>query len=826
MTDRPLYSSRIVSTFVKLVQRRYPRVNLSQVLHDAGIEPYQASDEGHWFTQGQVDLLHERLVQATGNPDLAREAGRYAGSSESLGVMKKYLLGLIGPANAFGAIKQASANLTKSSCYESRKIASNKVEISAIPCEGVRESPYQCENRLGTLEAILAAFDCSTPVIEHTECMFNGGEACRYLISWKETLYLRVRTARNYFGLLALTMCAALAPWHPREALTGLLPASLLLLLAGSCLASRLEKAELCAALASLKDSTDKLLDQTALNYNNALMVNEVGQAISRQAGIGEVLENVIKALENRLSYDRGLVLLSNPEKSRLLFRIGFGYTKEQLTLLEETSFNLANPDSRGVFVTSFHEQQPILINDFNEVSALHSSRSRCFAEQVEAQSFLCCPIVCEGESLGILAVDNIKTKKALVQSDLSLLMGIAPVIGISLRNAKYIERDRLRADQMRQSQKMEAVGQLAGGIAHDFNNLLTAIIGFATLAQMKIGESELSSQYLDEVLVASERATHLTKGLLAFSRKQAINPQPGELNSILRRIEKLLRRLISEEIELVLRYAGQALPVIADAGQIDQILMNLATNARDAMEHSGVLTIETSLVQLPEDLAAGLGYGAAGSYARLAVSDTGKGMDEATKAHVFEPFFTTKEVGKGTGLGLAIVYGIVKQHNGFIEIESTPGKGTTFHIYLPLQQEAEPEPEAKAAPRPLGGTGTVLVVEDAPEVRKLTKEVLESHGYQVIEAVDGADAVEKFLAHQDCVQLVIMDVVMPKLNGKEAFAEIARIRPGTKVLFTSGYTPDDVNKKGVLFGRDNFIGKPSPPLALLKMVAELLAKP
>ena len=825
MNDRPLYNSRIINTFIELVEKKYCLVDLNRVLREAGIEPYEVSDEGHWFTQAQVDLFVERLVQATGNPAISREAGQYVASSDSRGIMMKYLLGFIGPANAFAAIKKPCSNLTRSSHYESRKIAPNKVEITVIPAAGVRESPYQCENRLGIFEAILASFNCSTPVIEHPECMFKGDPVCRYLVSWKRTLRLRVKSLKNYLGTLLLALCALLFPFRPFEVLTGLLPASLFVFLAGSCYASRLEKAELYAALASLKESTDELLDQTGVNYNNALMVNEVGQAISKQAGIDQVLENVIKALENRLSYDRGLILLSNPDKSRLVFRIAFGYSDEQLSLLQETSFNLANPESRGVFVNCFHEQEPVLINDFSEVAGIHSLHSQLFAEKIGAQSFLCCPIVCEGESLGILSVDNINTKKALVQSDMSLLMGIAPVIGISIRNAMYIERERQRADQMRESQKMEAIGQLAGGIAHDFNNLLTAIIGFATLAQMKLDRSAPSFPYLDEVLVASERATHLTRGLLAFSRKQAINPQPVELNGIVERIEKLLRRLISEEIELVLRYSGEPLPVVADAGQIDQIIMNLATNARDAMDQSGVLTIETSSVQVAADYVPVYGYGAAGRYARLSVGDTGKGMDEATKAHIFEPFFTTKEVGRGTGLGLAIVYGIVKQHNGFIDIETAPGKGTTFKVHFPLpQQEALSKPRAEEQQPTLRGTGTVLVVEDAPEVRRLTREVLESHGYRVIEAVDGEDAVQKFLQHQGAVKLVIMDVVMPKLNGKEAFERIARIRPGTKVLFTSGYTPDDVSRKGVLFGRDNFIAKPSAPQTLLRMVADLMA--
>jgi len=825
MSDRPLYNSRIMNTYVKLIQRRYPLVDLRSILQTSGIKLYEVNDEGHWFTQEQANRFFDSMVQATGNPGIAREAGRCGASVESLGIMRKYLVGLIGPANAFGTIRKSSSILTRSSIYESRKIASNKVEITVTPAPDVQESPFQCENRIGFFEAVLAAFGCSNPVIEHPECLFQGDTVCRYLVSWKETLPIRIRAFRDRFALGALAIGALGAALRPWETATFWVPCAAVFLLIFSYIADHLEKKELHTALSSLRESTDELLDQTWVSYNNALMVNEVGQAISKQAGIDEVLENVIRALENRLSYDRGLILLADPGKRTLGFRIGFGYSQEQFAMLQQTSFNLGNPESKGVFVTCFRDQKPVLINDFTEVSGDHSPHSQLFAEKIGAQSFICCAIVCEGEALGILAFDNIKTKKALVQSDVSILTGIAPVIGMSLRNAMYIDRERHRAEQMRQSQRMEAVGQLAGGIAHDFNNLLTAIIGFTTLAQMDIGPGNSAAQYLDEVLVASERATHLTKGLLSFSRKQPVNLQPIELNGSVERIEKLLRRLISEEIELVLRYPAEPLPVIADAGQIDQIIMNLATNARDAMEHSGVLTIETGSREITADFIPDYGCSVPGRYARLSVSDTGKGMDEATRARIFEPFFTTKEVGKGTGLGLAIVYGIVKQHDGFLDIESTPGKGTSFSIYLPLPETdavcERPDQKPAVSPR---GAGTVLVVEDAPEVRRLTRQVLESSGYQVIEAEDGADALEKFRAHQDRIRLVIMDVVMPKMNGKEAFAEIARMRPGTKVLFTSGYTPNDVNRKGVHFDSDNFIGKPCRPQDLLKMVADLLA--
>jgi PAS domain S-box-containing protein len=384
-------------------------------------------------------------------------------------------------------------------------------------------------------------------------------------------------------------------------------------------------------------------------------------------------------------------------------------------------------------------------------------------------------------------------------------------------------ERKKLK-EQLWQSQKMEAIGQLAGGVAHDFNNILTAIIGFANLVEMGMDKQDPSMQYLEQVLAAAERATHLTQGLLAFSRRQVINPQPIDLNSVIINVEKLLNRLISEEIELTISLADRDLVVMADSGQIDQILMNLATNARDAMPDGGALTIETSLFEMTDDYIKTYGFGTPGLYAMLAIRDTGDGMAEATRARIFEPFFTTKEVGKGTGLGLAVVYGIVKQHNGFINVYSEPGKGTTFKINLPLVQEEKAQihsPEELQAV--VGGVETLLVVEDNPEVLKLSKALLETYGYRVIEAVDGQDAVEKFVEHQDEIKLVIMDVVMPKMNGKEALAEMARMRPGVKALFTSGYTPNVVHKKGILLEGVHFIPKPSQPQALLKKIRKVL---
>jgi CheY-like chemotaxis protein len=286
--------------------------------------------------------------------------------------------------------------------------------------------------------------------------------------------------------------------------------------------------------------------------------------------------------------------------------------------------------------------------------------------------------------------------------------------------------------------------------------------------------------------------------------------------------------RLITEDIEMKTTLWDRDLVVLADAGQIDQILMNLAANARDALPGGGMLAIETSRQTMTDDYVRIHGYGSKGEYAMLAVSDTGAGMDRDTRARIFEPFFTTKEPGKGTGLGLAIVYGIVKQHNGFINVYSEPGTGTTFKIYLPLVmvEKVSRDPAAEDAPPVRGGTETVLVLEDNPEVRAITRSLLEIYGYRVIEAEDGLEGVALFSRHRDDISLVITDVVMPRMGGKEAVAEMEKLRPGIKVLYTSGYTPDVVHKKGILLEGINFISKPSMPQELLGKIREILDAP
>ncbi len=384
-------------------------------------------------------------------------------------------------------------------------------------------------------------------------------------------------------------------------------------------------------------------------------------------------------------------------------------------------------------------------------------------------------------------------------------------------------ERKRLES-QLRQAQKMEAIGQLAGGVAHDFNNFLTAIIGYGNLLQMKIREDDPLMMYARQILAASEKAANLTQSLLAFSKKQISNPEPTNINGLIIGLEKLLSRVIGEDIELRVILTGD-LTVMADGIQIEQVLMNLCTNARDAMPHGGTLIIETELIELDREFITAHGYGEPGVYVLISVTDTGTGMDESTRERIFEPFFTTKEIGKGTGLGLSIVYGIVKQHNGFINCYSEPGKGTTFKIYLPAIKAEVQEAKTEEIHELIPATETVLLAEDEEEVRSLAKQILEEAGYKVIDAVDGEDAVNKFMENKDKIDLLLFDVIMPKMSGKEAYDRINKMRPGIKLLLTSGYPADFISREDIFEKRLDFIPKPISPTALLKKVREVLNK-
>ena len=374
-------------------------------------------------------------------------------------------------------------------------------------------------------------------------------------------------------------------------------------------------------------------------------------------------------------------------------------------------------------------------------------------------------------------------------------------------------------------AQKMDSIGTLTGGVAHDFNNILMVILGLGQMTLHKMADNDLQRHNIEGILEAANKAALLTRELLLFSRKQQSERRSVDLRRVVGKMETFLQRIIGEDITLTLVSQAQPLPVLADHNQLEQVLMNLAVNARDALPNGGLFLLNLERVELSEEVVAIHGPGRPGPYALLSVSDDGTGMDRETVRRIFEPFFSTKEVGKGTGLGLSVVYGIVKQHEGFITVYSEPGNGSTFRIYLPLCADAVAVPEAVPLRETVIPTGseTILLAEDNDQVRELLNSVLSEAGYRVIVAVDGEQAVSKFREHADSIELLLFDMIMPKMNGKEASDAIHKLKSGVKTIFASGYAADIVRHKAAPDDGSIFLSKPVSPHALITTVRSVL---
>lgn len=438
MQNQELYNTRLLDPFIKLIARRYPQVDIGEVYTYARIMPWEAADHAHWLSQEQVNRFVEKAIELTGNPALAREAGQYGASPESFGAMRSYVLSFVTPHIVFERIGEVISRLLRSSTYTPEWIAPNAIAISVVPKPGVREELYQCENRVGVFEAVLQGFRYKYPAIEHPECLFKGGSRCLYVIRWEQTAAARYRRARHGIVVASPLLALLSAIWYPVSLLT-IVPTCVASYFLCRYLETIEHLNETRAGMEHLTTSRDQLMELVDSNYNNAQMTNEIGQVISRQTTVDTILEALIKVLEKRLDFDRGMVLLADNEKTSLSFRAGFGHHEQEVKLLSTATFRLDNAQSKGVFIKAFHEQIPYLVDDFEEFERRHTPHSVQLAKALGVKSFVCCPIICDGESIGVLAVDNLKSSRKLMQSDKSLLMGIAPVIGVSIRNAELL---------------------------------------------------------------------------------------------------------------------------------------------------------------------------------------------------------------------------------------------------------------------------------------------------------------------------------------------------------------------------------------------------
>jgi HD-GYP domain-containing protein (c-di-GMP phosphodiesterase class II)/predicted hydrocarbon binding protein len=433
-----LYNSRITATYVKFLRKNYRYANIGDILSYAGMETYQVEDEAHWFTQEQVDRFNERMTKITGNPNIAREVGRLGFSPDSIGFVKSYTLGRISIGKAYEMITQISSKFVKSSTYESERLAPNKAKIIVTPKPGAQEKPYQCQNRIGYFEAFCSLFRRKFPRVEHTKCIFNGDSSCEYEVTWREFRYEFWDKARMLAGGLLLAIAIA-AFWSGSSAGLIAIIVALAVLLVFSTLVWNLERKELNAGIDNLSRSTDEVVKKMETSRKNMDFTRQIIVSLSLQKSREGMMEQITLLFEKELDYDRGMIYLANKERSKLLFCGSFGYAEEYLPTLKKMDPSL-RLDSTGIFTVCFRERRPFLINDVDEIAGKLSPRSLEFARQMRTKAFICVPIISSNDSIGVLAVDNLISKRPLLQSDLDLLMSIAPEIGMGIQNVTAIE--------------------------------------------------------------------------------------------------------------------------------------------------------------------------------------------------------------------------------------------------------------------------------------------------------------------------------------------------------------------------------------------------
>ena len=483
------------------------------------------------------------------------------------------------------------------------------------------------------------------------------------------------------------------------------------------------------------------------------------------------------------------------------------------------------SPDDGEPARRALESRSPIWIPDLAEAARKQGLSARLrTALQAGIRSAFLFPILRDGGEFGVVELWA-GSVKAQDQEVMEATRSISLQIGLFIERVETEKALQISQEQFRQSQKMEAIGRLAGGVAHDFNNLLTAINGYSELLLSRVEEGSPVRPQLEEIHKAGQRAASLTKQLLAYSRKQVLEPKIISLNHIVADMGKMIQRIIGEDIRLKLELAPDLGLVKIDPGQMEQVLLNLAVNARDAMPSGGELRLETSNVRIREGIADAHLNIPPGHYASLSVADTGRGMDEKIISRLFEPFFTTKEAGKGTGLGLSMVYGIIQQSGGHISVRSEPGKGTTFALYLPLIREEDPmETTLEITPgEGIRGEGTILLVEDEEGVLKLVEEILVQKGYAVLLAHNGKEALKREEEHPEPIDLLLTDFIMEGMNGREIYEVIHRRRPDLKVLYMSGYTNDAILRRGLGTASPAFLQKPFSPNALMDKVFKLM---
>ncbi len=953
-----LYHIKIIKTYLEYVRKNYPELNIDHILDYSGITKSQLDDDGYWYTQEQADRFHEIVDKLTNHTNIARDAGRYGTTSASYGIIRQYIFSFIEPSTAYEVMGKIGSKLTRGTKITINKIASNKVEAVFEQNPGVKEKLYQCQNRLGSMEALAMPFTGEYAIVEHNECIHKGANYCKYLISWNEPLSLKLKRLRNLILLLSILSTAIgsffLSTTHTADIGLGLLS----MVLGFSAYIGIKEKQDLRRQIEHQGKMAEQLMAESNRRYSDAELIQELGQAISSVLDIDELLNIAMVTLKKHLDYDRGMILLANHERKRLQIKAGYGYTAGQLESLRTTELHLDNPGSKGPFVMAFRQKKPFLVNDVNEIIDNLSQRSKDLVRTSGARSFICVPIIYEDEPLGVLSLDNTKTIGPPKQSDLNLLMGIAPQIAISIHNARTFEmmqaseekyrvlvesansiilrintkgevtfvnryakefygydeaemlgrnilgfivpekdlngRDLTSAmsvflsnpesydtmesenilkskervwinwsskaiydkegnvseilcvgydttarkkaerekrqleEQLIRAQKMEAIGSLAGGVAHDLNNILSGITSYPELLLMEIPEESPMRKAVQTIKKSGDKAAAMVQDLLTLARRGVNVSNVVDLNAILRdyfespEFSKLQE--YHPHVNFDVRLDDELKYILGSEVHLGKTLMNLVSNAAEAMHKGGTVSVSTGNRHLDKPLK-GYDTVSQGEYAVLSVADNGIGISEDDLRKIFEPFFSKKVMGRsGTGLGMTVVWSTVKDHNGYIDVESKEGEGTRFDLYFPVTRHIIKEKADNGSIQDYSGTEHILVVDDSEEQREITRSLLKKLGYNVDTVMSGEDAVE--LIKLNAVDLVILDMIMDTgIDGLDTYKKMLAVQGHQKAIIVSGFSETDRVREAIKLGVGAYIRKPYALSDLARAVRSELDK-
>lgn len=942
----PLYNSRVFQIYLDYLHIAHPDVNIQEILEYSGITPDEVADTAHWFTQVQADRFYEIVAEKTGDAQIARNAGRFSASSEGLSMVQQYVVGLLSTEAALLSMTKINPLLTRSAEISVKKKGPGRIEILSTPHIGMEEKPYQCENRLGSFEALPKLFTNSYGTIEHPECIHKGGRTCRYIITWESPPSLKLKLIRNYLLILSILGGGVAFLLLSRAFFFQI---GVLLIIGNGTLFlmhARQKIRELEKIIENRHFLAEERIKLSDTRYNNSLLTQEIGQATAAILNIDELMQKLATLMHHRLDFDRGLIMLVDENRRQLVFSAGYGYSENEKRLLQNITFNLDNNGSRGFFIRSFLDQKHLIVSNAEEMIDSFSEKSRELIREFNVRALLCVPIVFKGSSLGVLAVDNIKSKAPLKKSDVNLLEGIASQIAISINNAQSFQQlqeseiryrqtlesipegffeidldhrirfcnkalsqllgrpteelldsqfdshfkpesesklsrlfdtilnsgetvlfsqfevsgayeeatpvdlsaslivdalghatgyrgilrdatERLRLEKQRtqlenqllRAQKMEAIGTLAGGIAHNFNNWLAGMLGNVTLIRMEAKREEKVIERAGRIERIIENAAKMTQQLLGYARAGSYEVKPVNLNTVVKESAETFATT-KKEVAISLELHPSLNTVMADKSQMEQVFWNLYVNAIDAMPRGGRLLIKTENTTAEELKDRPFSVNT-GDYVSVEFTDSGTGIDPEYIENIFEPFFTTKN-GKGTGLGLASAFGIIKGHNGYIDVTSQKNGGTTFKIFLPAVEIAPIAAEGQAAIL-RKGYGTILMVDDEAMILDTSQQLLTRLGYTVLTAMSGQEALEKYGALLNTVDLVIIDMIMPEMSGRELHTRIKELRPSIRTLLCSGYSMNEVAQEIMDKGCNGFLQKPFTLNQLSRVVREIM---